>query len=166
MELVNLQSALPQLTAARVGQYRPDIDGLRGIAVLAVVIYHVGVMLPGGAIERFSGGFVGVDIFFVISGYLITGIICTGLAQSQFRLAVFYERRTRRILPALFVVLAVKSAVAARELFPSELVDHARAMIAAALSFSNMYFWATSGYFTAAADGKLLLHAWSLAVEE
>jgi peptidoglycan/LPS O-acetylase OafA/YrhL len=166
VDALSLHTALRQLCVARSGRYRPDIDGLRAIAVLAVVGYHIGVVLPGGAIGRLSGGFVGVDIFFIISGYLITGIIYAGLLQTRFSLLTFYERRARRILPALFVMLAVTSMVAGQDLFPTELADHAKALLSAVFSLSNLYFWSASGYFTATADTKLLLHTWSLAVEE
>jgi peptidoglycan/LPS O-acetylase OafA/YrhL len=146
--------------------YRPDIDGLRAVAVLAVVFYHLSVLLPGGILQRFSGGFVGVDVFFVISGYLITGLIQSRLAKATFSIAAFYEGRARRILPALFAVMAVSSFFAFNYMFPVELTDYARSLTAAVLSVSNVYFWMTSGYFEGPAESKLLLHTWSLAVEE
>ncbi len=139
--------------------YRPDIDGLRAIAVLAVVLFHAGV--PG-----ISGGFVGVDIFFVISGYLITSIIAREIASGSFSLLTFYERRTRRIFPALFAMLAASLAVAMAIQLPNELVEFANSLVAAALFVSNIFFWQTTDYFGGPAHVKPLLHTWSLAVEE
>lgn len=139
--------------------YRPDIDGLRAFAVLAVVLYHAGVpVLPGG--------FVGVDIFFVISGYLITGIIAREIAENSFSIAGFYERRARRILPALFAMLAICTLLAGLILLPFELQDFGDSLAAATLFVSNVYFWKTTDYFASAAHLKPLLHTWSLAVEE
>jgi peptidoglycan/LPS O-acetylase OafA/YrhL len=139
--------------------YRADIDGLRAIAVLAVVLYHAGV--PG-----FSGGFVGVDIFFVISGYLITGIVAREIAAGQFSLLNFYERRIRRIFPALFVMLAFSALAALIIHLPAELQEFSRSLIAAALFVSNIFFWQTADYFAGPSHLKPLLHTWSLAVEE
>ncbi|MDY0885676.1 acyltransferase family protein [Dongia soli] len=138
--------------------YRADIDGLRAIAVLSVVLFHAGFGL--------SGGFIGVDIFFVVSGYLITGLITRDIAQQRFSLADFYERRIRRIFPALFAVLAA-CVVAASSLFmPREFILFGRSAIATALFYSNIQFWHEAGYFDVAAQFKPLLHTWSLAVEE
>jgi peptidoglycan/LPS O-acetylase OafA/YrhL len=145
--------------AAKGGlNYRADIDGLRAVAVLSVLAFHIGF-------SRFQGGFVGVDVFFVISGYLISSIIFAEINTSRFTITAFYERRIRRIFPALFATLAVSSVFAALYLLPSELVDYAKSMIAATGSASNLYFWAHSGYFDAPTS-KPLLHTWSLAVEE
>jgi peptidoglycan/LPS O-acetylase OafA/YrhL len=139
--------------------YRLDIDGLRAIAVVPVVLYHVG--LP-----YFHGGFIGVDVFFVISGYLITSLLINDIRQGNFSIVKFYERRIRRIFPALFVVIFA-SAVAAWFLFmPREFADFARSSIATALFSSNILFWNESGYFDTQALLKPLLHTWSLAVEE
>ena len=140
-------------------QYRADIDGLRAIAVIPVLLYHVGV--PG-----FSGGFVGVDIFFVISGYLICGMIDADIRKGSFSLANFYKRRILRILPALFVMFLVTSVLAAFYCLPVELVDYARSLASAVASVSNVYFAQTAGYFDAPAETKPLLHTWSLGVEE
>ena len=140
-------------------RYRADIDGLRAIAVIPVLLYHVGV--PG-----FSGGFVGVDIFFVISGYLICGMIDADIRNGSFSLANFYERRILRILPALFVMFLVTSVLAAIYCLPVELVDYARSLASAVASISNVYFAQTAGYFDAPAETKPLLHTWSLGVEE
>jgi len=141
-------------------KYRPDIDGLRAIAVLPVVFYHAG--LPG-----FSGGFVGVDVFFVISGYLITRIIHDEMLEGRFSILSFYERRARRILPALFVVLAASLAAGWLWLAPDEYGGMARSAGATLLFVSNMWFWQNSGgYFEGGTDYFPLLHTWSLAVEE
>lgn len=140
-------------------QYRPDVDGLRAVAVLPVVLFHAGV--PG-----FGGGFVGVDIFFVISGCLITGLIADEIRQGRFSVANFYERRIRRIVPALAVMLLVCSVVASAVLLPLDYAEFGRSVAAAALSFSNLFFWRQSGYFSDAAELKPLLHTWSLSVEE
>jgi peptidoglycan/LPS O-acetylase OafA/YrhL len=139
--------------------YRADIDGLRAIAVLSVLLFHAGV-------EVFSGGFVGVDIFFVISGYLITTIIHREVESGRFSIAHFYERRFRRILPAAAVVV-VAVFVAGELLFPLHHQDNlARSAVAAALFSSNIYFYLESGYFADPANTMPLLHTWSLAVEE
>jgi peptidoglycan/LPS O-acetylase OafA/YrhL len=139
--------------------YRTDIDGLRAIAVIPVLLYHFGV--PG-----FSGGFVGVDIFFVISGYLICGMIDADIRNGSFSLANFYKRRILRILPALFVMFLITSILAAFYCLPVELVDYARSLASAVASVSNVYFAQTAGYFDAPAETKPLLHTWSLGVEE
>jgi len=140
-------------------QYRPDIDGLRAIAVLAVVLYHYDL---GGL----QGGFVGVDVFFVISGYLITGIIHAEMQRGTFSLAGFYERRARRIFPALFVVLLVTMVAGLFLLLPSDLMRLGQAATATILFVSNGLYMLQSGYFDAASDLNALLHTWSLGVEE
>jgi len=140
-------------------KYRPDIDGLRAIAVLAVLFFHTGV--PG-----FSGGFVGVDIFFVISGFLITSIILKDIKEEQFSIARFYERRIRRIFPALFPVIAFTLAVGAYLFDANAFKDLGQSITATTLFSSNILFWRESGYFAAASFTKPLLHTWSLAVEE
>jgi len=139
-------------------KYRPDIDGLRAIAVLSVIAFHAEV-------SRFTGGFVGVDVFFVISGYLISSIIFAEVAGSRFSVTRFYERRIRRIFPALFAMLAVFTVFAAIYLLPVEFVTYGKSMIAATMSISNLYFWRHSGYFDLPTS-QPLLHTWSLAVEE
>jgi peptidoglycan/LPS O-acetylase OafA/YrhL len=140
-------------------KYRADIDGLRALAVLPVLLYHAGV--PG-----FPGGFVGVDIFFVISGYLICGMIDGDLRARSFSLADFYKRRILRILPALFVMFLVTSVLAYCYSLPVELEDYAKSLASAIGSVSNMYFAGSAGYFDAPAETKPLLHTWSLGVEE
>jgi peptidoglycan/LPS O-acetylase OafA/YrhL len=139
--------------------YRSDIDGLRAVAVLLVVACHIGIY-------RLRGGFVGVDIFFVISGYLISSVILSEMAASRFLLRSFYERRIRRIFPALLVMLLATSVLAYRYLLPVEMEDFAKSLVASIFSQSNFYFWHQSGYFDAPAALKPLLHTWSLAVEE
>jgi peptidoglycan/LPS O-acetylase OafA/YrhL len=138
--------------------YRADIDGLRAVAVLSVLAYHAGL-------AKISGGFVGVDVFFVISGYLISSIVFSEIADSRFSVIRFYERRIRRIFPALFAMLGVSSVFAMIYLLPGELVNYSKSMLAATMSVSNFYFWQHSGYFDLPLS-QPLLHTWSLAVEE
>ncbi|HMD32221.1 MAG TPA: acyltransferase, partial [Candidatus Acidoferrales bacterium] len=140
-------------------RYRADIDGLRAVAVLSVLGFHL-------RIGMFRGGFVGVDIFFVISGYLIGSIILHDLAAGRFSFGRFYERRVRRIIPALLAALAVTAVLAYVYFLPGELVAFAKSLLAAVLSASNFYFWTQSSYFSAPAEMKPLLHTWSLGVEE
>lgn len=140
-------------------KYRREIDGLRALAVLPVILFHAGF-------ETFSGGFVGVDIFFVISGYLITTIILAELEQGKFSIVNFYERRARRILPALFMVMLVCIPFAWFWLLPSDMKDFSQSLVAVSVFASNILFWRESGYFDTAAELKPLLHTWSLAVEE
>lgn len=140
-------------------KYRADVDGLRAVAVLSVVLYHVGV-------EFFTGGYVGVDVFFVISGYLITSIIAWEIREGRFSIITFYERRIRRLFPALFAMIAFSSVTAAFIFLPSEFESFARSVVAATLFVSNILFWQEAGYFGAPAETKPLLHTWSLAVEE
>lgn len=140
-------------------KYRREIDGLRALAVLPVMLFHAGF----GA---FGGGFVGVDVFFVISGYLITTIILAELEQGTFSIVNFYERRARRILPALFFVMLVCIPLAWWWLLPGDLKNFSQSLMAVTLFASNVFFWRQSGYFDAAAELSPLLHTWSLAVEE
>ncbi len=140
-------------------RYRADIDGLRAIAVLLVIAYHIG--LPG-----ITGGFVGVDIFFVISGFLISGILLREQATGTFSIIRFYERRVRRILPALIGVLVFVFVAGYFALLPSEMKELGQSILAATFSAANIFFWKSSSYFQAPALSKPLLHTWSLAVEE
>jgi len=140
-------------------KYRPEIDGLRAVAVLPVIFFHAGF-------EFAAGGFVGVDIFFVISGYLITTILMAELTKGNFDLVGFYERRARRILPALFLVLTASMPVAWWLLSPRDLKDFSQALLAIVFSMSNVLFWLKSDYFSRAAEYNVLLHTWSLGVEE
>ncbi|PLW70612.1 acyltransferase family protein [Pseudohalioglobus lutimaris] len=140
-------------------KYRREIDGLRSIAVLPVIFFHAGVSV-------FSGGYVGVDIFFVISGYLITTIIIAEKGAGTFTIANFYERRARRILPALFFVILACLPFAWQWMTPIQLKEFSNSVVAVSLFSSNILFWRESGYFAPAAELKPLLHTWSLAVEE
>jgi len=140
-------------------KYRPEIDGLRALAVVPVILFHAGF-------ETFSGGFVGVDVFFVISGYLITTILIEDIENDRFSLLNFYERRARRILPALFFVMFVCIPFAWMWMLPSQMKGFSQSLVAVSLFASNVLFWKESGYFDAAAEEKPLLHTWSLAVEE
>ena len=140
-------------------KYRAEIDGLRALAVLPVILFHAGF-------EQFSGGFVGVDVFFVISGYLITTIIISEMAEGKFSIVNFYERRARRILPALFFVMAACLPFAWFWLTPNDLKVFGQSLIAVSTFSSNILFWSESGYFNTASELKPLLHTWSLAVEE
>jgi len=139
--------------------YRPDVDGLRAIAVLAVLGYHA---FPGAL----PGGFAGVDIFFVISGFLITGIILEDLQRGRFTFANFYWRRVRRIFPALILVLAACLALGWQLLLPDEYTQLGKHVAAGAGFVSNIALWREAGYFDSAAELKPLLHLWSLGVEE
>ena len=129
------------------------------MAVLPVIFFHAGF-------QYFSGGFIGVDVFFVISGYLITSIILSELTQDSFSVLSFYERRARRILPALFLVMLSCIPFAWFWLTPNDLKDFGESLIAVSTFSSNFLFWLESGYFEATAELKPLLHTWSLAVEE
>lgn len=139
--------------------YRPDIDGLRALAVLPVILFHAGV-------PAFQGGYVGVDIFFVISGFLITSILIKDIETGSFSILQFYERRIRRIIPALFLVMLVTLPFAYALLLPNEMAAYGKSLIATPLFASNFLFWSERGYFGAAVDLKPLVHTWSLAVEE
>lgn len=140
-------------------RYRPEIDGLRAVAVVSVALFHAGL-------EPFGGGFVGVDVFFVISGYLITATIVEGLDAHSFSLASFYERRTRRLLPALFVVMAACSPLADRWMLPNDLSNFGQSLVATSLFLNNALLLHTSGYWSLPAEFKPLLHTWSLGIEE
>lgn len=139
--------------------YRAEIDGLRAIAVTSVILYHAGIAVV-------PGGFAGVDIFFVISGFLITTLILKDQANGSFSLFTFYERRARRILPALFVVLLATIVVGYSWMTYWDYSDFLRSAAAAALFLSNVHFWEHTSYFALAAEEQPLLHTWSLAVEE
>lgn len=140
--------------------YRPEIDGLRAWAVVLVVLFHA-------KIDGFGGGFVGVDVFFVISGFLITRLIADEAERGQFSIVDFYARRVRRIIPALAVMVALTMAAGAVVMLPGSLQRLSESGIAAMLFSSNVYFWRTSAsYFSAPAELNPLLHTWSLAVEE
>ncbi len=167
----NVGLATPDRPAQRKSTiaYRPDVDGLRAVAVLLVVFDHIRT--------RVTGGYVGVDVFFVISGYLISSVILAEMAAGRFSLIDFYERRIRRIVPALVVMLLGCAAVTCYCSVPSETADFARSLLSALFSVSNFFFWQHSrsgflnwhhaGYFDVSRTGiDVLLHTWSLAVEE
>src|SRR5262245_42092518 len=140
-------------------KYRAEIDGLRAVAVLPVILFHAGLSVS-------SGGFVGVDVFFVISGYLITSIIIEQVERGRFSLLDFYARRARRILPALFLVVLCTMPFAWRWMVPGELRDSSQSVAAVSVFASNFLFWFHSGYFDRLAAERPLLHTWSLSVEE
>src|SRR5882757_4313955 len=153
-----LQPARGGIAAVR-SVYREDIDWLRAIAVLAVVAFHFEA-------PAVFGGFVGVDIFFVISGYLITGIIRSEVRSGSFSFARFYERRVRRLLPALYAMVALTAIPSLHYLLTSERLEFFRSVAAVVTFTSNFFFWLQTGYFDHAAVEKPLLHTWSLAVED
>jgi peptidoglycan/LPS O-acetylase OafA/YrhL len=139
-------------------RYRADIDGLRAIAVIGVVLFHAGLGV--------SGGFVGVDVFFVISGFLITSLILRDLDRGSFSIVDFWERRARRIFPALAVVVIVTLIAGWFLMLPFGFQVLGQSVVALTVFASNMQFWRTSGYFDPAAEENPLLHTWSLSVEE
>lgn len=140
-------------------KYRREIDGLRAVAVLPVILFHAGF-------KAFEGGYVGVDVFFVISGYLITTIILSDMNKGKFSIVTFYERRARRILPALFFVMLCCLPFAWFWLLPNHLKDFSQSLTGVSAFSSNILFWKQSGYFGTAAELTPLLHTWSLSVEE
>jgi len=139
-------------------RYRPDIEGLRAVAVVPVIFYHFGLGFPGG--------FVGVDIFFVISGFLITSLILKDMEAGAFSIRGFWERRVRRIYPPLIFMLILTTSAAFVLLLPDDLREFGRSLMAQMAFGSNIFFWKTITYFDSAAELKPLLHTWSLAVEE
>ena len=139
-------------------RYRADIDGLRAIAVIGVVLFHAGLGV--------GGGFVGVDVFFVISGFLITSLILRDLDRGSFSIVDFWERRARRIFPALAVVVIVTLIAGWFLMLPFGFQVLGQSAVALTVFASNMQFWRTSGYFDPAAEENPLLHTWSLSVEE
>jgi peptidoglycan/LPS O-acetylase OafA/YrhL len=146
-------------TPVASGRYRPEIDGLRTVAVIPVIFYHLGWSIA-------PGGFVGVDVFFVISGYLITKLIVSDIGNDRFSFFVFYNRRARRILPALFFTVALTFIAGAMLLSPFLLERLGGASLSATFSVSNFYFLSEAGYFDVSETVKPLLHTWSLGVEE
>lgn len=139
--------------------YRSEIDGLRALAVTAVILFHLSK-------EYFPSGYLGVDIFFVISGFLISRIIEKQLVEGAFSFGAFYRRRIKRILPALACVLIATTCVASLLLLPSDLAGYSRSLVSALFFFSNVYFWRDTNYFSPNAETKPLLHIWSLSLEE
>ena len=130
-------------------KYPAEIDGLRALAVVSVILFHAGF-------ELFNGGFVGVDAFFVISGYLITTILIENIENKRFSIVNFYERRARRILPALFFVMLVCIPVVWMWMLPNQMKDFSQSLVAVSLFASNILFWRESGYFATAAEEKPL----------
>jgi peptidoglycan/LPS O-acetylase OafA/YrhL len=148
------------MPSPRISTYRPDIDGLRAVAVIPVVLYHIGFAAIGG-------GFVGVDVFFVISGYLIASVLIKEIEAKRFSVITFYERRIRRILPAFTAMTLLSVPIAIWLLFPQDLKAFGTSLWSATLFVSNIAFWIESGdYFDIGSSVKPLLHTWSLAVEE
>lgn len=145
-------------------KYRPEIDGLRTVAVFSVVLYHANLAFKD--LNLFKGGFIGVDVFFVISGYLITMIILKELQKGHFSFAYFYERRARRILPALFTVMLVSIPLAWQYMLPIDMKAYAGSLLSALGFGSNIWFWQEDSYAAAPSALKPLLHTWSLSVEE
>jgi peptidoglycan/LPS O-acetylase OafA/YrhL len=139
--------------------YRPEIDGLRAIAVVSVILYHANQSV-------IRGGYIGVDIFFVLSGFLITTIIFDEKATSNFSILRFYERRARRILPALTFVVLACSILSWFSLTPFDMFDFSKSIASVGTFTSNIFFWRSNGYFEVSAEMKPMLHTWSLAVEE
>ena len=146
--------------------YRPEIDGLRAIVVFAVIFYHANLTLFGN--KFLEGGFIGVDVFFVISGYLITTFILKELETTgRFSFLNFYERRARRILPALFTIMLTFSLFAWMFLMPTAYVDFAKSLLSSISFGSNFYFHYTGlAYAAPLAEHTPLLHTWSLSIEE
>jgi peptidoglycan/LPS O-acetylase OafA/YrhL len=151
--------SLPELRRAATAAYRTDVDGLRGLAITLVCLYHADV-------APFSGGFVGVDVFFVISGFVITGVLLRDLERGRFSLKNFFLRRVRRLAPALAAVLLVSVAVFTVLYPPAYLRDFGASLASQSLFASNIYFWRTTGYFGIPPESKPLLHTWSLSIEE
>src|SRR5882724_756148 len=139
-------------------RYRPEIDGLRAVAVSAVILFHAGFRCPGG--------YVGVDVFFVVSGFLITSLIWSDLENGRFTFAYFWERRARRIVPALVVITIVTLVIGWFLLLPADLENLGRASASQSIFAANFHYLQDSGYFKGVAEEKPLLHTWSLAVEE
>jgi peptidoglycan/LPS O-acetylase OafA/YrhL len=140
-------------------RYRPDIDGLRAIAVLSVVFFHL-------TRSALPGGYLGVDMFFVLSGYLITSIIWREVQDGQFSVTRFYDRRIRRIMPALLFLVLLATMAASILLLPTDLIGYGKSLLATLGFVANIYFWSDTDYFSRAAETKPLLHLWSLGVEE
>jgi len=140
-------------------KYRKEIDGLRAVAVIPVILFHMGYSI-------FNGGFLGVDVFFVISGFLITTILMEETQKNRFSILNFYDRRARRILPALFFIIFVSIILSWLVMLPSQIKDFGQSVLAAIGFSSNIYFWLKLDYWGQSAEYVPLLHIWSLAVEE
>ena len=145
--------------------YRPEIDGLRAIGVLSVILFHAQTTIFNH--QFFRGGFVGIDIFFVISGYLITSIILKELITTKtFSFKNFYERRIRRILPALLFMMLITLPLAWVFMLPYQLKEFGYGLISISLFSSNILFWKKINYFSDSSDLNPLIHTWSLSIEE
>ncbi|EFB9715823.1 acyltransferase, partial [Escherichia coli] len=140
-------------------KYRPEIDGLRTLAVLPVIFFHAGV-------QWIPGGFLGVDVFFVISGFLITSILLKECSNRTFTFSGFYERRVRRIAPALILMTSVTFIISLFMMVPYDLKNLGQSVVATIFSANNILLYLTSGYWSTASEFKPLYHTWSLAVEE
>jgi peptidoglycan/LPS O-acetylase OafA/YrhL len=149
----------PKFETSVLARHRNDIDGLRAVAVLPVVLFHYGSGI-------FPGGFIGVDVFFTISGFVIAGSVLNDIRAGSFSVTNFYFKRIRRIFPAFVAVMIATTIAAIVLLLPSDLIDYGRSLASTSTFLSNVYFWKTSGYFAAPAQTKPLLHTWSLSVEE
>ena len=139
--------------------YRKEIDGLRALAILPVVMFHSGLPM-------FNWGYIGVDIFFVISGYLITSIIYPKIKKNEFSFIEFYENRVRRLFPALFVMVAFSSVIALMIMDPKNLVEYSYSVFSSLFFYSNFFFWNEIDYFEDSSELMPLLHTWSLSIEE
>ena len=139
--------------------YRPEIDGLRAVAVLSVIIFHAGV-------ESMSGGFIGVDVFFVISGFLITRIVLKSIDNQSFSFSDFYARRLKRLLPAAIALIVITIAFGAFILSPNRYIELAKSGASSSLFMANIWFMKNSGYFDLSTQISPLVHMWSLSVEE
>lgn len=139
--------------------YRPDIDGLRALAIIPVLLFH-------GGFPAFSGGFVGVDVFFVVSGFLITSLVQREIAAGAFSYVAFWERRARRLLPPMFLVIFVSCGIAFAYFLPEDLEAFGESVFATSTFLSNVYFWLVAGYFSTPDAPVPLVHTWSLAIEE
>ena len=139
--------------------YRNEIDGLRALAVLPVILFHAGFSF-------FRGGFIGVDIFFVISGFLITSVILDQINNNHFSFIDFYIKRARRIIPAFYFVLLFSLFFSSLWLMPSDMKSFSKSIQFSVASLANIFFYRDSGYFSAASELKPLLHTWSLSIEE
>jgi peptidoglycan/LPS O-acetylase OafA/YrhL len=164
MTLALTEAAVVDTTRADVrsparAKYRADVDGLRAVAVLSVLLFH-------GGVAALSGGYVGVDVFFVISGFVIATKLVEEIEGGKFSIANFYVRRIRRILPALVVTILLSYVAALVFFLPDAMEDFSKSVVATATFLSNMFFWQNSGYFETGALDRPLLHTWSLAIEE
>ena len=148
-------------------KYRPEIDGLRAVAVVSVILYHAGFIINVDENLTFlPGGFLGVDIFYVISGYLISYLILEKLKSNNFSFLDFYERRARRLLPVLLLVIFLSLVAGYILMLPAQYKDLSNSSIASLFFFSNIWFYFSDNYFADSSLIKPLLHTWSLSIEE